>query len=56
MKPFHEWVSDMANSIEDASEIIKDEKGNIVNVVNNSYIRCKNCGQNALEEVYLYFD
>ena len=30
MRPFHEWVSDMANSIEDASTIVKDEHGEIV--------------------------
>lgn len=30
MKPFHQWMSDMANSIEDASVIVKDENGEIV--------------------------
>lgn len=30
MKPFHAWVEEMANSIEDASTIVKDEHGNIV--------------------------
>ncbi len=30
MKPFASWVSDMANSIEDASHIRKDGDGNIL--------------------------
>ena len=30
MRPFSQWVSDMANSIEDASTIVKDENGEIV--------------------------
>ncbi len=30
MKPFSQWVSDMAGSIEDASTIVKDTNGYIV--------------------------
>ncbi len=30
MKPFAQWVGDMANSIEDASTIAKDADGNVV--------------------------
>jgi len=30
MKPFHAWVEEMANSIEDASTIVKDANGDIV--------------------------
>lgn len=30
MKPFHSWVESMANSIEDASIIVKDAHGNII--------------------------
>ena len=30
MKPFHAWIESMANSIEDASIIVKDEHGNLI--------------------------
>ena len=30
MRPFSQWVADMANSIEDASTIVKDEFGNVL--------------------------
>lgn len=30
MRPFSQWVADMANSIEDASTIVKDEHGNVL--------------------------
>ncbi len=30
MKSFQSWVGDMANSIEDASTIVKDEFGNVL--------------------------
>lgn len=45
MRPFHEWIADMSNSIEDASEFSKD----LSNATNNDILqRCfhkaiKNC-------------